>query len=116
MRIRMVAGPSMKELAEHITDAPLPNPLLSVGWIAEEDDGTFIGRIVLHSVPVIGYLKVEPGHNGLASDLIERATQFVINSNAQCVLMQTEHPAIEKIAKRHGCREMPLTYLEWERK
>ena len=115
MRIRMVAGPTLADLAQYIDDAPLPNPLLSVGWLAEDDDGKFLGRIVLHSVPVIGFLKVEPGQNGLASELIERAQAFVIESGAKCCLVHTEHPAVEKIAKRNGCKEVPMTYLEWTR-
>ena len=111
----------MKELAEHLVEIgqSAPNPLLSVAWLAEDEDGKMIGHIVLHSVPIVEGLKVDPSYqgNGVAFELMKRAQEFIVNSKAPRVLMHTDHPVMERILKHepYGCTELKSKYLEWNR-
>ncbi len=121
-RVRMIAGPEMYKLAEHLfeTGQPLPNPILSVAWIAEDENEKIIGHIILHSVPIIEYLKIDADRqgNGLAFELMDRAREFVESAGCSHVLMHSAHPVMRRILARppYNCRPLTEPYMEWNRR
>jgi predicted N-acetyltransferase YhbS len=120
MEIRTVAGPSFEKLAKHLieTGQSVPNPILSVGFIAEDEEGNIVGHIIVHSVPIVEYLKVDEAYqgSGLGFELMEKAKEFIVESKCKYLLMHTGHKTMERILKKeYGCTELQEKYLEWRR-
>jgi predicted N-acetyltransferase YhbS len=118
---RMVAGPDFEKLARHLSETgqPLPNPLLCVGWIAENEIGEIVGHIVLHSVPILEGLKVTEEHrgSGVGFRLIEKAREFILHSQTKRVLMHTSDERMDRYLKSmiKGITDCEIQYLEWNR-
>lgn len=113
IRYTFHAGESMKEVADYLAviGEPLPNPVLSVGWLAKNDIGKIVGVIVVQSVPLVEPCKGMDGQ--IVKDLFSLAEDWVKESMAPRVFMHTEHPAMKLMLKRKGAYESPDQWFEW---
>lgn len=118
LHYRMLAGPAIDRLQEHLSKSGLgtiPNPMLAVAWVAENEDGEIVGHIILHSVPIIEGLKVRADQvgNHVGLFLIALARKFVEDSGTtQGILMHTSDERMERLIKRYGAKET-CKYLQW---
>lgn len=114
----MYAGPSFKKVADYMMARgwALPNPLLCVGFTAEDAEGNIHGLCVIHSVPIVEPFEVEHGYGREAlGQLFEHAREFILDSQAKRVLMHTEYPLMQRMLMANGATKSDVTWFEWNR-
>lgn len=115
---REVAGPEMKKLAEDLSSKGIqpPNPILSVGWVAEDETGRVVGRVILHSVPVFDYYFVEPEYRGFVGiKLLHLALEFIKKhgKGETRVLTHAARPELEAYLKAKMGFKDSVKFVEW---
>jgi len=105
-----LAGPALYPVLDKIEEAgePKPNPLLSVGFVAVDDDGNVKAQILVHSVCMAEYTLAEPGFGHCLGPLFQMAHEFVQKSGVPRVLMHTDSKAMERMLKRVKARPWPV--------
>jgi hypothetical protein len=107
------AGETMREVAEHLRSIgePLPNLLLSVGWLAKNDSGKIVGCIVIQSVPLCEPCKGENGD--IVKALFAMAEDWIKESRAPRIFAHSNHPAMKLHLKRKGAVPSSDEWFEW---
>lgn len=112
--IRKVAGADLYEsgLFDKLTSEGeiLPNPLLTVAWMAVDEDDKIVGHAVVHSLPVVEYVHAESGE--IIKELFGHVESFIRESGAPRVLAHTEHRAMARMLTRVGFG-VPSPWFEW---
>lgn len=119
MTYRLVAGKDMLPAAEWLAkkNYPVPNPALSVAWVAENEDGVQ-GVLVLASQPMIESIRVEEKFQTEARvgiELFRMAEEWIKNSPAKRVWMHTGHPTMKRMLRKIGANKHPDELFLWER-
>lgn len=107
------AGPTMQEVAEHLISLgqAVPNPMLSVGFLAKDDEGKIKGVLCIQSLPLCEPCEGETGE--IVRELFSRAEEWIKESRAPRVLMHSGHPAMKIMLRRKGAIESADQWFEW---
>lgn len=105
----------MKEVSEYLLSIgePLPNPMLSVGWLARNEHGEVEGIMVVQSLPLC-----EPcmgTSSEIVRNLFSHAEKWIKESLAPRVLMHTSHPAMKMMLKRKGAEPSSDEWFDWRK-
>lgn len=112
------AGPSFEKLARKMAadGEPLPgNPILCVGFGAENEAGDIVAYIVVQSIPLVEPAKAEPGSGEAMAELFNMAREFIMDSKAPRVIMHSEHAAMKRMIHRTKAKVFPGEFFDWRR-
>ena len=116
MRAGATMTPVRKLLAER--GEPLPNPVLSCAFTAENPDGKIIALSLPQSVLMVEPFKMlDPNYNGgeVLNRLFEMTKEFILESECPRVLMHTSHSGMMGMLRMAGAYEMVDRFFDWRR-
>lgn len=107
------AGKSMLKVAEYLRDngEPQPNPILSVAFVAEDENGKILGLSVVQSMPFVEPFHGESGE--ILKRLFEMTEEFIKGSGAPRVLMHTSHRAMQGMLRLKGAERVEDPFFDW---
>lgn len=110
MRYLKLAGPALAPVLDKIREAGdvRPNPLLSVGFAAVDEEGNVKAQILVHSVCMAEYTLAEKGYGHCLVPLFKMAHEFVEQSGVERVLMHTDSRPMEKMLARINAKPWPV--------
>jgi hypothetical protein len=107
------AGAAMQEVAEYLVaiGQPTPNPLLSVAWLARDEEGKIKGVLCIQSLPLCEPCEGESSE--IVRELFSRAEAWIRECSPPRVLMHSGHPAMKAMLRRKGAVESSDQWFEW---
>lgn len=115
------AGPSFEKLARKMAadGEPLPgNPILCVGFGAENEAGEIVAYIVVQSLPFVTPAHAEEGAGLDLVGLFQMAENFIRESGAKRVICHsgsTCHPLMGKMIEEAGGKLSADKFYDWRK-
>lgn len=119
INFKQYAGPTFVKVAEYLESIhePQPNPMLCIGFAAEDNEGNIRALSVIQSLPVIEPFTAQPGYGQHLGKLFEMTQEFIKGSDARRVLMHTSEPAMMRIINRIKPSPWPMLdqFYDWRK-
>lgn len=111
----LCAGPTIGRIQDILAEMGEPpcNPILSVGWIAEDDEGNVHGVIVIQSIPLVEPCVGEDAE--VVKQLFSLAEEFIKESGAPRMLAHTSHRGMQAMLLRKGAERKADPLFDWRR-
>jgi hypothetical protein len=118
MRYLKLAGGYLKPLSDKMVERGevALNPILSVGFVAVDDEDIIRAEIVIQSVCMVEPAKADEGYGNCLAPLFRMANDFIQESGVPRVIMHTEHRGMAAMLRRAKAKLWPVTMYQWYRK
>lgn len=113
MKYTLCAGPTIGRIQDalKLIGEPPCNPVLSVGWIAEDEAGEIHGMIVVQSIPLVEPCVGEDAD--VVKNLFMLAEEFIKSSGAPRMLAHTSHRGMQAMLIRKGAKRQEDPLFDW---